>query len=205
MPRRKVTVLAIAGRSPAGQYGCGPTASGQSEKMACSAAILKSLWMWLGIMVHLPSDGPEDALRAHDVRAKAPSREPRIDDATRALRILVVDDLVDAADGLAIYLTKHGHLVRTAHDGHAALTAAADFAPQVILLDIGLPRLDGYCVAEQIRQQSSLQSVCLIAVTGFCRAEDIQAAYDAGLDHFLLKPVDPTKLLAVLKSLVVTP
>src|SRR5262245_59226529 len=153
-------------------------------------------------MAHLPSDGPQDLLRAHDLRAEGPSREPRNDDATRALRILVVDDLVDAADGLAIYLTKHCHLVRTAHDGHAALTAAADFAPQVILLDIGLPRLDGYHVAEQIRQQMLLQSVCLIAVTGFGRPEDLQAAYDAGFDHFLLKPVDPTQLLAIVKSLV---
>jgi DNA-binding response OmpR family regulator len=156
-------------------------------------------------MAHLPSDGPQDPLRAHDVRAEGPSREPRNDDATRALRILVVDDLVDAADGLAIFLTKHGHMVRKAHDGHAALTAAADFAPQVILLDIGLPRLDGYRVAEQIRQQLSLQSVCLIAVTGFGRAEDMQAAYEAGFDHFLLKPADPTQLLAILQSLVAAP
>lgn len=154
-------------------------------------------------MAHLPSDGPQAPLRANDLRAESPSQEPRNDDATRALRILVVDDLVDAADGLAIFLTRHGHMVRKAHDGHAALTAAADFAPQVILLDIGLPRLDGYRVAEQIRQQLSLQSACLIAVTGFGRAEDRRAAYDAGFDHFLLKPADPTQLLAILKSLVV--
>ena len=152
-------------------------------------------------MAHLPSDGPQDPLRAHEVRAERPAREPRNDDATRALRILVVDDLVDAADGLAIYLAKHGHVARTAHDGHAALMAAVDFTPQVILLDIGLPRLDGYRVAEQIRQQSTLQNVCLIAVTGFCRPEDMQAAYDAGFDHLLLKPVDPTQLLAILKLL----
>jgi DNA-binding response OmpR family regulator len=151
-------------------------------------------------MAHLPSDGPQDPLRAHDVRAEGPSQEPRNDDASRALRILVVDDLVDAADGLAIFLTKHGHLVRKAHDGHAALTTAADFAPQVILLDIGLPRLDGFRVAEQIRQHLSLQNACLIAVTGFGRSEDMQAAYDAGFDHFLLKPVDATRLLAILRS-----
>jgi len=153
-------------------------------------------------MAHLPSDGPPGSLRAHEERAEGPPGEPRNDDATRAFRILVVDDLVDAADGLAIFLTKHGHMVRTAHDGHAALTAAADFAPQVILLDIGLPKLDGYRVAEQIRQELHLQSVCLIAVTGFGRAEDMRSAYDAGFDHFLLKPVDPTQLLAILKSLV---
>src|SRR4051794_8525039 len=112
------------------------------------------------------SDNPRQPQRAHDVRADGPSRNPRNDDSRRELRILVVDDFVDAADGLAIYLARHGHLVRTAHDGLAALTAAADFAPQVILLDIGLPKLDGYRVAGQIRQQVALQSVCLIAVTG---------------------------------------
>src|SRR6476659_8857750 len=112
--------------------------------------------------------------------AQGPSQEPKNDDVRRALRILVVDDFVDAADGLAIYLARHGHLLRKAHDGFAALTAAADFAPQVILLDIGLPRLGGYRVAGQFRQNLSLQSACLIAVTGFGRPEDRRAAYDAG-------------------------
>ena len=146
--------------------------------------------------------GPREPLRAHEVRAEGPSQQPRNDDANRALRILVVDDYIDAADGLAIYLAKHGYMVRTAHDGLAALTAAADFAPQVILLDIGLPKLDGFRVAEQIRQQLSLQSVCLIAVTGFGRDEDMRAANNAGFDHFLVKPIDPAQLLAILKSLV---
>jgi CheY-like chemotaxis protein len=153
-------------------------------------------------MVHRSSDGPHEPLRAHDTRAAGPSLDPRIDDARRALRILVVDDFVDAADGLAICLTKHGHLVRTANDGLAALAAAADFAPQVILLDIGLPKLDGYRVAGQIRQQLTLQSACLIAVTGHARAEDMDAAYHAGFDHFLVKPIDQRELLAILKPLV---
>jgi len=156
-------------------------------------------------MAHRPSDGPRESLGAYKARAEGPSLGPKNDDVRRALRILVVDDFVDAADGLAIYLAKHGHLMRTAHDGHAALTAAAEFAPQVILLDIGLPKLDGFRVARQIRQQQSLQSACLIAVTGFGQPEDRRAAYDAGFDHFLVKPIDPTELLAILESLAVGP
>jgi|SRR3954471_11814349 DNA-binding response OmpR family regulator len=152
-----------------------------------------------------PSDRPDQPQCAHDMRAEGPSRKPRNDDSRRVLRILVVDDFVDAADGLAIYLAKHGHLVRTAHDGLAALTAAAEFAPQVILLDIGLPKLDGYRVAGQFRQQLSLQSACLIAVTGFGRPEDMRAAYDAGFNHFLVKPIDIAQLLAILNSLMTAP
>src|SRR5438094_7732610 len=151
-------------------------------------------------MAHLPSDGPRDSLRAHLEGADGPLRKPKNDDAGRALRILVVDDLVDAAEGLAIYLALHGHQVRTAHDGLAAQTAAVAFTPHVILLDIGLPKLDGFRVAEQIRQQGLLQRVCLIAVTGHGRSDDREAARAAGFDHFLLKPVDPKHLLAILQT-----
>lgn len=173
--------------------------------MAPSAAVLVSRFAGQAVMAHHSSDDPPESLRAHDVRAETSPGEQRINDGRRALRILVVDDFVDAADGLAIYLTKHGHLVRTAHDGHAALAAAADFAPQVILLDIGLPKLDGYRVAGQIRQQVTLQSACLIAVTGYGRTEDMEAAYNAGFDHFLVKPIDHTDLLAILKALLAAP
>src|SRR5205823_1042376 len=170
----------------AGQYGCGPTRLQCGARMTIPAAAFESRLVWEEIMVHRPSDGPRELLRAHELRAEGPSQEPKNDGESRALRILVVDDCVDAADGLAIYLAKHGHLVRTAHDGLTALTAAADFAPQVILLDIGLPKLDGFRVAGQIRQQLPLQSACLIAVTGFGQPADMRAVYDAGFDHFLL-------------------
>ncbi len=106
---------------------------------------------------------------------------------------------------LAICLTKYGHLVRTAHDGLAALAAAAEFAPQVILLGIGLPKLDGFRVAGQIRQHLSLQSACLIAVTGFGRTDDQHAAYEAGFDHFLVKPIAHAQLLTILKALIAAP
>lgn len=152
-------------------------------------------------MAHLPSGDPPDSHGAQSGRADGPALDPKNDDAGQPLRILVVDDLVDAADGLAIYLARHGHAVRTAHDGHAALATAIAFTPHVILLDIGLPRLDGYRVAEQIRQHLPLQKVCLIAVTGFGQHDDRQAAHFAGFDHFLLKPVDGSRLIALLSGL----
>src|SRR5438309_157047 len=107
-------------------------------------------------MAHLPSDDPQDALRAHQAHTDGPALDPKNDDAGRALRILIVDDFVDAAESLAMLLALHGHVVRTAHDGIAAIATAREFSPHVILLDIGLPRLDGYCVAEQIRQKPML-------------------------------------------------
>jgi CheY-like chemotaxis protein len=191
-------IAAIRIRS--GQYGFGLTTGSRHATINRSAAAFDSCLVWLGIMDH-PSDIPDQPRCAHDMRAEDPSQKPKIDDSRRALRILVVDDFVDAADGLAIYLARHGHAVRTAHDGFAALAAAADFAPQVILLDIGLPKLDGYRVAGQIRQQVALQNACLIAVTGYGQAKDMRAAHDAGFDHFLLKPINPAELLAILESL----
>jgi len=101
----------------------------------------------------------------------------------------VVDDFVDAADGLAIYLAKHGHLVRTAHDGLAALTGGRRI--RSASHPARYRTAEGwtvFCVAGQIRQQLSLQSACLIAVTGFGRPEDMRLAHEAGFDHFLVKP-----------------
>jgi CheY-like chemotaxis protein len=102
---------------------------------------------------------------------------------------------------LAIYLRMLGHSVRTAYDGHAALAAASQFAPQVIMLDIGLPKLDGYRVAEQIRQHPQLQSACLIAVSGFGQPADVEAARAAGFDHHFIKPVEPSALLPLLEGI----
>jgi CheY-like chemotaxis protein len=115
-----------------------------------------------------------------------------------ALRILVVDDSPDAADSLSLLLTVLGHEVRTAYDGPAALHAAATFRPQVVLLDIGLPRLDGCEVAQRLRQQDGLRDALLVAVTGFGQEVDRRRCYEAGFDLFLLKPYDPTELVRLL-------
>jgi CheY-like chemotaxis protein len=119
-------------------------------------------------------------------------------DQRRALRILVVDDLKDAADALAILLRMHGHALRTIYEGQTALATALEFNPHVILLDIGLPLLSGYQVAKQLRQHTELQSVCLIALSGYGQPEDVQAAKQAGFDFHLLKPIEPHVLLPIL-------
>jgi CheY-like chemotaxis protein len=117
-----------------------------------------------------------------------------------ALRVLVVDDNVDTATSLALLLTESGHQVRTAHDGPTALEAALDYRPDVALLDIGLPGLDGFEVAKQMRQQPILQKVVLVAMTGYGKASDRQRSQEAGFDHYLVKPVKFEKVQEVLAS-----
>jgi CheY-like chemotaxis protein len=118
-------------------------------------------------------------------------------------RVLVVDDNVDAADSLALLVRLDGHEVRTAHDGQAALEAAQAFHPQVILLDIGLPRMDGYEVARRLREQPGGDRYIMAAVTGYGQDEDRLRAHDAGFDHHLLKPVDPKVLRQVITAMSV--
>ncbi len=105
-------------------------------------------------------------------------------------RVLVVDDNVDSAESLALLLRLKGHEVETAHDGPAALEKAGSFHPQVVLLDIGLPGLDGYQVASQLRQRRRTASALLVALTGYGQEEDQRLAREAGFDHHLTKPVD---------------
>jgi CheY-like chemotaxis protein len=118
------------------------------------------------------------------------------------LRVLVVDDNVDAADSLAVMLELHGHAVAVAHDGPAALEAAGRFAPDVMLLDIGMPGMNGYEVAERLRQEEVRggRRMLLVALTGWGADEDKRRAMSAGFDHHLTKPVDPAGLDAVLEA-----
>ncbi len=116
----------------------------------------------------------------------------------RPLRVLVVDDLPDMRDSLRVLLQVWGHQVEEAGDGPTALSRARVFGPDVVLLDIGLPRLDGYEVARRLRQLPGLEKVLLVAVTGHGRREDEAAARAAGFDHHLLKPFEPEKLARLL-------
>jgi PAS domain S-box-containing protein len=105
-----------------------------------------------------------------------------------SLRVLVVDDNVDTVLSFSMLLKESGHDVRTAHDGPTALEAACDYRPNVVLLDIGLPGLDGYQVAKRMRQQPVLQNVMLVAMTGYRQESDLQRSQEAGFDHHLVKP-----------------
>jgi PAS domain S-box-containing protein len=109
---------------------------------------------------------------------------------TRPLRVLVVDDNVDAAESMAMLVKAVGHDVRTVYDGTTALRAALDYRPNVVLLDIGLPGLNGYEVAERIRRQPVLQGVVLVALTGYGQGSDRQTSLEGGFDHHVVKPAD---------------
>ncbi|MGH8143056.1 MAG: ATP-binding protein, partial [Steroidobacteraceae bacterium] len=110
------------------------------------------------------------------------------------LRIMVVDDNVDSADSLAMLLRIDGHDVRAAHSGQEALQELPAFQPDVLLLDIGLPGMDGYEVARRIRSKPELPKISLIALTGYGQAEDRQRELAAGFDGHFTKPVDLSQL-----------
>lgn len=113
-------------------------------------------------------------------------------------RILVVDDNEDAADSLAMLLEYLGRTVRVAHGGQAALDLLTEFSPGVILMDIGMPGMDGHEVARRIREQPEFAGATLIALSGWGQEEDKRRASESGFDHHLTKPVD----LAMLESLL---
>jgi CheY-like chemotaxis protein len=114
------------------------------------------------------------------------------------LRILVVEDNIDAALTLADLLALWGHQPQVVHDGLAAITAAPTFRPQAVLLDIGLPELDGYGVARWLRADPDFSRVLIIGVTGYGQERDRQLSSAAGFDHHLVKPVDLARLRGLL-------
>jgi CheY-like chemotaxis protein/two-component sensor histidine kinase len=118
----------------------------------------------------------------------------------RSLRILIVDDNVDAADSIAMLLGMEGHQTRTVNTARAALLAAPEFKPEVVLLDIGLPEMDGYEVARRLRAQNGSHRMRLVAVTGYGQPADRRRARAAGFDEHMVKPVEPAMLQAFLRS-----
>jgi signal transduction histidine kinase/DNA-binding response OmpR family regulator len=113
-------------------------------------------------------------------------------------RILIVEDNVDVADSTAMLLEQMGSEVQVAHDGLAALAAAEAFRPEIVLLDIGLPGMDGYTVARRLRQQSGPQKLVLVAVSGYGQEEDRQLSSQAGFDRHLVKPASLPELRALI-------
>jgi CheY-like chemotaxis protein len=114
--------------------------------------------------------------------------------------VLVVDDNRDAADTLALLLELMGHDIRTAHDGPQALKAAEEFLPEIVLLDIGLPGMNGYEVCRKLREQPWGRAATVVALTGWGQAEDQRQASDAGFDRHLVKPVEESVLLKLLSE-----
>jgi CheY-like chemotaxis protein len=126
----------------------------------------------------------------HEDNTAAPSRR----------RLLVVDDNVDAAQTLGAILEISGHEVRVAYSGSEGLRIASEWKPEVGVLDIGIPDMDGYELCRAIRQQSVDRQPMLIACTGWGQQEDVQRAHQAGFDHHLVKPVDPDAVLRLLEQ-----
>ena len=116
-----------------------------------------------------------------------------------SLRVLVVEDNPDAADLLAIVVELAGHETRVAYDGPPALAIAETFEPEAVLLDLGLPAMDGYEVARRLRQRPGTRDALLAAVTAWGQPEDRRRAVEAGFDHHLVKPVPPEQILEVLE------
>jgi PAS domain S-box-containing protein len=116
------------------------------------------------------------------------------------LRVLVVDDNVDTVLSFSMLLQASGHEVRTAHDGLSAVQAALDYRPDVMLLDIGLPGLNGYEVAKQVRQRPELKSVVLVALTGYGQESDRTTSMQAGFNHHMVKPASFEQIKLILAS-----
>lgn len=147
-----------------------------------------------------PGKGAEFVVRL-PVTAAAPVMqvvEEQVPRHVQGLRLLVVDDNRDAADTLCVLLQMLGHETRVAYDGEAALSAAEEYKPDVVLLDIGLPKADGYVVARRIRKQAWGKGTVLVATTGWGQSSDKEQARRAGFNHHLVKPVDPEALTRIL-------
>jgi PAS domain S-box-containing protein len=172
--------------------------------------LVKSLVELHGGSVEARSDGPgrgsEFAVRLPALRAAPAHEVPRlpIEPAPRRLaggcRILVVDDNRDSADSLGMLLALNGNQVHTGYDGLEGVAAAERFRPEIVLLDIGMPKLSGYDACRRIREQPWGKDMVLIALTGWGQEEDKRRTEKAGFDAHLVKPVDPAALTELLAS-----
>jgi CheY-like chemotaxis protein len=142
----------------------------------------------------LDSEAPVDSDR--------PTRPAAADSGRATGRVLVVDDNRDAAEGLGDLLTDLGYVTQISFDGPSALAAAPEFTPQVALVDIGLPVMDGYEVARRLRKLPGLGQLRLVAVTGYGQPSDRERSQAAGFDEHLVKPVDHTIIEPVLERLL---
>ena len=172
--------------------------------------LVKRLVSLHGGTVSVHSDGPgrgsEFAISLPALAQSSAPREPQptapVVPARRGSRVLVVDDNRDSADTLAALLEAWGHEVRTLYDGPSAIAAAAEFQPNVVLLDIGLPKMNGYEVAVQLRKSGNRRPLILVAFTGYGQDEDRRRVREAGFDYHLVKPLEPAELEKILDSVI---
>jgi CheY-like chemotaxis protein len=117
-----------------------------------------------------------------------------------SLRILVVDDGKNAADILAMFFEMEGHVVQVAYDGLMAVDLAERFRPQLIVMDIGMPEMDGLEASRRIRRQPEGEEIIIIALSGLDRDDDRRSCAEAGINHHMAKPVRPDDLRAVIRD-----
>jgi CheY-like chemotaxis protein len=115
-------------------------------------------------------------------------------------RILIVDDNADAANSLALVLGLDGHVTEAVYSATEALSRAESFRPEVILLDIGLPEMDGYEVARRLRERPELAGIRIVALTGYGQSDDVRRAREVGFNDHLTKPVDFNELARALEA-----
>jgi PAS domain S-box-containing protein len=190
-----------------------PSALGRAEGgLGVGLSLVRGLIALHGGSVKALSEGPgrgsEFIVR---IPVGAPLGAPEIEATSdvpvpgAGLKILVVDDSRDAADTCAMLLELSGHHVQTAYTGQRALELAETFRPHVLLLDIGLPDLDGYQLAKKVRATSWGRGAVLVAVTGWGQEQDRRRAFDAGFDHHLTKPIAADTVESLLQSLSAVP
>jgi len=148
--------------------------------------------------------GSEFTVRLAAVSAAAESpeverRAPAVGDSI-ARRVLIVDDSVDAAESLAMLLAFEGHEIHKAHDGADAVRTAERLRPDIVLMDIGLPILNGYEACRRIRSQTWGETIIMVAITGWGQEEDREQSEAAGFDLHLVKPMDYDELLRIVAS-----
>jgi CheY-like chemotaxis protein len=134
-------------------------------------------------------------------KQKNSAEQPPAISQQQSRRILVVDDNIDSANSLAMLLRMRGNDVLAAHDGFSALEIANKFAPEVVLLDIGMPGIDGLEVARQLRRMPNTKGAVLIAQTGWGQSEDQRRSVEAGFDYHFTKPVDVEMLQQLMAEL----
>jgi signal transduction histidine kinase len=187
-----------------------PTSMRSRAGLGIGLSLVKGLVELHGGSVEARSEGPGRGSTfvvrlpiASGTLARASARpsqaEPR---PARKCRILIVDDNHDGADSLAMLLELMGNDVHTAYDGEQALNVAEATRSEVVLLDLGMPKLSGYDVCRKIREQPWGRSVVLVALTGWGQEADRQRSQEAGFDRHLVKPVDPADLMRVLGSIL---
>jgi CheY-like chemotaxis protein len=184
-----------------------PSSDRAAGGLGIGLTLVKSIAELHGGSVAAKSDGLQKGseftvllptLGVDERRKHAESRPAPVTNSYPERRLLLVDDNEDAALALSRLLQASGHTVIQAYDGPTALEAAAAYKPDAVLLDIGLPGMDGYEVARRMRQDPELAQTRLIAISGYCQEEDRQRSREAGFDHHLAKPTNLQELLALL-------